>query len=161
MATPDPAEVVEGSVILSRRIGRGIALFVAADLGRHYAASGPHALSREIIARLLSQRVTPPFTTNAPPNVTVNLWRRENRAVLHLLNTPSDLLRLPGGNNVAPPIAPEDFVSTAPIRIEIPSRWKNGFTPGSAERLKVETNEGGALVTLTRLDRHAVVVLEE
>lgn len=161
LAPPDPSEAVEGAVMLSRRIGKGVAIFLAPDLGRNYAAGGPNALSREIIARLLSRRVTPPFTTDAPPNVTVTLWRRGNRAFLHLLNTPSDLLRLPGGHHVAPPTAPEDFAATVPIRVNIPGQWKGVSSPRNDDRLKVEIGESGAAVTLTRLDRHAVVVLEE
>ncbi len=159
MAAPESGPAAEGASILARRLGKGLAVFVAVDLGRHYAANGPHALSREIIARVLSQGVTPPFTTDAPPNVAVNLWQQQNRAVLHLLNTPSDLLRLPGGFHVGPPTAPEDFVPTGPIRIDIPGAWQGGFSPRHPERVMIETTPTGAVVTLRQLDRHAVIVL--
>ncbi|MFW6132580.1 MAG: hypothetical protein ACOC8F_01690 [Planctomycetota bacterium] len=161
LARPDLSKNISGAVMTMRPVGDGLAVCVSLDIARHYAGGGPNGLARDLLARLLARRVCLPFRTDAPPNVTITFWRRESHAVLHLLNTPPDLLRLPGGQHVAPPTAPEDFAPTAPIRIDIPGRWKGGFCPRHPERLTVETNPTGAVVTLNRLDRHAVIGLEE
>lgn len=158
---PDASRAISGAAIISRRIGKGFAAYVAPDLARSYARFGPSRLSREIVARLLLHRISPPFSTDAPANVSVTCWQQERRLAFHLLNVPSSLLLFPGGGNPAFPTLPEDFIPTGPISIEVEGSWSKAYSPLNAKRVSYAKNDGRLQVSLNRLDRHDVVVVEK
>ncbi|MDD5705826.1 MAG: beta-galactosidase trimerization domain-containing protein [Kiritimatiellae bacterium] len=160
----DVGKEVAGAAVLSRSLGRGRAFYIAPKIDHDYALGGPRVYSRNLVQRLLDSVLTPPFTTDAPPNVAITLWKQDNRQALHLLNVPSSLLIFPACgecNNIAPPmILPEDFVPTRPIVIALPGKWKRAFSPTNPERLTFAVGDNGIRLVLQQLDQHALVVVE-
>ena len=149
---------VSGAVILVRDVGRGRAITIAANIAREYGEAGPRQRSRELIGRLLLERTTPPFLTDAPPNVVVALWRQGSRRVFHLLNVPSALLFLPFGR--PPAYLPEDITPTGPVRLSLPGKWTNVSSPTHPEHVAAEHRSDRVQITLSRLNAHAAIVAE-
>ena len=157
---PDEADTIRGAAILGREFGRGFAAYVVPDIARWYAKYGPSRLSREVVARLLLHRISPPFITDAPANVAVTCRRRENRLIFHLLNVPSSHLLYAAGRAPAPVTLPEEFVPTGPIMIEIDGRWKHASSPLHPDRVRAEATDPGLRIAVDRLNHHEIIVLE-
>ena len=158
LVRPERGETVAGAAILVREVGRGRAIALAANIAREYCEAGPRQRSRELVGRLLLDRLTPPFLTDAPPNVVVALWRQRARRVFHLLNVPSALLFLPFGK--PPAYLPEDITPTGPVRLSLPGEWTDVSSPTHPDRVTAQVRGGRIEIVLARLDTHAVILVE-
>ena len=164
LTRPEGGESVLGAAVLARDVGKGRATHVAPKIAHDYALWGPRRYSRNLVGLLLLDRLVPPFTTDAPPNVVVTLWKQESRRTLHLLNVPSSLLILPASGecfDTAPPLVlPEDFTPTCPIRVTVPGDWKEATSPTNPDAVHFERGDGKIKITLEKLDQHAVIVVQ-
>jgi len=155
---PEPATAVSGGAILARDVGKGQAVYIVPNIAYDYAHCGPRQRSREVIGCLLLNRLSVPFSTDAPSNVVITLWRQGNRRVFHLLNVPDSLLLLCG--DVCPPhTLPEDFAPTGSIHITLDGRARKVFSPTGAI-LDVEQRNGRIDICLERLEQHEIIVIE-
>ena len=148
-----------GIAVCERRVGRGRALFIAADIGADYAQN-PNRRSRDVVRRLIGD-VELPYRTDAPANVQLTAWRQGQNLVFHLLNQPSSMHRIPGKtlDYFALSYAPEDFTPTCPIRITVQGEAARIFSPTGQAGVSAERRDGNTVVTLDRLDMHDVIVL--
>lgn len=153
----DAHPLIEGEAIVRRKAGKGAAVWMAANIGAGYAEQ-PSRRTREAVRSLLAERVTPPFTTDAPANVVVTVWQQQERITFHLLNVPHSFLHVPSGKETL--MYPEDFTPTRPITIEIPGVWREAHSP-SGGLVELTRAEGGrsTRIRLQCLKQHAVIAL--
>ena len=148
-------DLYAGVAVCERELGLGRAVFVAPDIGSGYSQN-PNRRSRELIRRLIGN-MDLPFTTDAPANVQVTVWRREGRLVFHLLNQPATMYCKPG---MSLRFNPEDFTPTCPIRITLERAAKRVFSATEEVEVSADQENGRTCIRVESLVQHGVVVVE-
>jgi hypothetical protein len=83
---PLPVALTPWPIFTEHLFGEGRSIYVAFDIGRHYAVRGPVHIGEwmtRLIDRLFGARQ---IAVKAPRTVEVTLWRQPNRVVIHLAN---------------------------------------------------------------------------
>ncbi len=78
--------------ILIRQVGRGMGMYISGAFGETYHHF-PFLEYEQMLAALLHYRRTPQILTDAPPSVQMELWRKGNLLLLHLVNNSGDMRR--------------------------------------------------------------------
>jgi hypothetical protein len=149
----DPPLVTRGAAITERRIGKGVAVYLAPNVGLGYSPN-PNIRSRELLDRLIRRYVTPPYEVEAPPNVAVTAWRQDGRTVFHVLNQPANYCRLDEANM---PSHIEDVPPTGPVTIRLPQSAADVRCP-TGGHLATSEAIGCTTMTLERLETHEAIV---
>lgn len=156
---PPEGEDIEVPVILARDHGAGRAITLRCQTSLGYAEQ-PHCRSREVVRRLLADRVHTTVTTDAPAGVVVAPWRQGERLAVHLLHVPSALRRF---NNDTVDLGdiywPEEPPPLDGFTLIVDGDWTKTFSLANGP-LDTERTESGLKVTLPRLRAYDVVVLE-
>lgn len=155
---PPEGETHAVPAIIARNHGKGRAIAIRSQLSYGYAEQ-PHRRSREVVRRLLADRVNPGFITTAPPDVVVAPWRRDGCLAIHLLQVPSALLRFV---NDTPDLSdfywPEEMSSTGPFTVTLPDDWQSAASPVHGP-FQCRRTDAGFEVRIDTLAQHDVIVL--
>ncbi len=89
--TTPPGKYTELPAVIEHRYGKGHVIYSSAVL-----ENGGHATQREVFARLI-RRLSPSFCTEVVgyPTVEVTRFEQENRTMIHIINSQSELPNIP------------------------------------------------------------------
>jgi len=159
-------------VMTARQYGKGRVVYIAANLGFHYAGHWSYPFVRRLqtnAVRWVAQDNLPPVQVESPHQVHTTLFRQRvlDRLIVHLLNSPS-----PQGY---PPMTRqtwdgyftsfgrmrEDIAPVYDIRVRFRGEFKRiSIAPGDLT-LATKFEDGWTEVNVPRLNVHIMVVAEE
>jgi len=151
-----PPDIIEGAAVLERRVGKGRVVFIAPDIGSDYSQN-PNRRSRELIRRLIGFNPAP-FTTDAPANVELAIYRKDGNLVIHVLNKPATMFRRTGKEFQ---LSPEDITPTGPVRIWMDVLSDGIFSPTAGDELVVNETAKGVEIGLPRLENYHLIIIPE
>lgn len=143
-----------GVAISKRTIGKGKAIYVAPAIGADYSQN-PNRRTREVFKRIVG-KIEMPYTVEAPANVVVTAWKKDNKLIFHILNQPSTMLRMIGFDTA---LNPEDFAPTGPVSISLHGNFDRIYSPYPELMLDYEKKGDFIKVKFPQIKQHAIVVL--
>ncbi|MGI5898296.1 MAG: beta-galactosidase trimerization domain-containing protein [Christensenellales bacterium] len=144
-----------GDAVLMRSIGKGQIIYISQNIGGGYAQA-PSRQTRDFVRALLNPYIVPAFTTDAPANMVVTQWNKNDKTVFHLLNVPGQLLII--NHNSGAGLYPEDFSPTAPVTIDVEGCFNSAHSV-SGRPIKIEARGERTTVTIDSVEQHEAIVL--
>jgi hypothetical protein len=153
-----PGDLTDAPQALTNAIGRGRSVYFAADITGVYGKFGYPSLRRLLVNAVnWASRDGNPIVARAPLGVEVRAYRQGVRTVVQLLNYVTSQVR---GSSAAGGPAAEDVIPIHDIRLEVKAPVRRAFQASSGKTLAIDLRNTIAIVTLSRLDVHEIVVLE-
>ncbi len=134
--------------------GKGKITAVYGPVGTLYAATHS-AANRKFIQRVVDRLYTPMVEVKGPPTIEVVLRKKDNKVILHLLNTTA--------MQVAENYATTDFIpAVGPVEIAVTLKKKPSrvMLEPESKKLKGVWKKGKWLATIDNLHIHSMIVFE-
>lgn len=153
---PMPTGPADDPVVTEHTLGKGKAIYIACDIGRHYTKYGDAdtaALMDEMVTALLPD---PPVRVLAPATVELTLWRqpRRQRIILHLANRtvahtlPTDQRQI------------TEIIPVHDVRLSLKSPSASPVVAARSAEIEVALIQDRIEICIKRLEAYAAITIE-
>ncbi len=136
--------------IMANNVGKGKVFYFAEAIGRFIQKTGMLSAERRIADSVKELISTPTLSTNAPKTVSMELYKQENRFILHIMNNTVD----------HQPI--NEFVPIRNIKIRLNSKkgFKKVYPVVENTNVRTETQSGELVIIIPEIKLYEMVVME-
>lgn len=150
----DKVPATDIPLAVTRKVGKGEVVYLAADIGRGYAEN-PFQRMRKLLAYWTDQ-AGPWLKIEAPKVVEATAFKKNGETIIHLVNSPITTIR-PTVMWQRMPLV-DEIVPVTDLKVSIKGDFKSARLEPSGINLRIKKLEGWSEVTVPKVDIHEMVV---